>query len=118
MRRHWAMSSAVSPYGTRNTSSFQTPCQGHLSSKGHRLLLVAVHLSSQGHRLLLVAVHLSSKVHTYLRGTPARVHHLDIRRVRKRPLSGPVRRLGRNLERRKHRRLLRLSLIHISEPTR
>src|SRR5664279_696700 len=90
MRRHWAMSSVVSPYGKRNTSSFQAPCQGHrllllavhmsnkvhMSSKGHRLLVVAVHMSSKGHRLLVVAVHMSSKVHTYLRGGPARVHHL------------------------------------------
>src|SRR3954469_10158991 len=75
MRRQWPMSSTVSPYGPRNTSSF---CKGHrllvpvhLSRKGHQLLFVAVHLRSKGHRFLLVAVHMSSKVHTYLRGTPA-----------------------------------------------
>jgi hypothetical protein len=50
---------------------------------------------------------MSSKVHTYLRGTPARVHHLEILRVRLHPLSGMVRRLGRDLERRNHCRLLR-----------
>jgi hypothetical protein len=120
-RRHWPMLSAVSPYGTRNTSSFQTPYHGHrlllvavhMSSKGHRLL-VAVHMSSKvrmsskGHRLLLAAVHMSIKVHTYMRGTPALVHHqLHILRVRKFHSSGTVRRLGRELESRKPSRLLR-----------
>jgi hypothetical protein len=108
MRRQWAMSSAVSPYGTRNTSSFP-----RMISQGHRLLLVAVHvsskvhMSSKDHRHLLVAVHMSRKVHTYMRGTPTRVHHLDILSVRKYPLSGTVRRLGRDLEKRKPSRLFR-----------
>ena len=93
-RRLWVMSSAVSPSGKNNGSSFQAPCQGHLlpavhmtnklhlsnkghrllllavhmTSKGHRLLLLAVHMTSKGHRLLLLAVHMTSKVHTYRRG--------------------------------------------------
>ena len=129
-RRHWAMSSAVSPSGKKNTSSFQAPCQGHrllvvevrmcnkvhmsrkghrllllavhMSCKGHRLLLLAVHMSSKGHQLLVVAVHMSNKVHTYRRGGPARVHHLGYLRV-----SGTVRRLGGCLDWREHRRLFR-----------
>ena len=93
-RRLWTMSSAVSPSGKNNGSSFQAPCQGHLllavhmtnklhlsnkgnqllllavdmTSKGHRLLLLAVHMANKGNRLLLVAIHMTSKVHTYRRG--------------------------------------------------